>query len=115
MIPRSFTMANRKWKVKLVDNEDMRLAMARQQKALLDAVEEPTPLGLCDPILAVIYLNVGKHFGNEESLQHTFFHELAHVIKFSDGVPSDEQNEQEIDRIGGYLQQYFTTKRGELT
>lgn len=51
---------------------------------------------------------------HREDLEHTFLHELVHMIMESAGYPEFSKNEEFVDLISGLLHQYLQTKRGEL-
>lgn len=103
MIPKTFTLVNRKWTVRLVDGPGYRKRTG--------STEDILPKGVCNPAQAVILINTDQHSCYED-LVHTWFHELTHAILFANG--NDEHDEIFVDRIGGFLAQIEQTKKGDL-
>jgi hypothetical protein len=106
VIPKYFTLINRRWEVKLVSQDAM--------QEFLDSTDlggsASELLGYSAPKYGVILINVDNH-RTLVDIEHTYLHELAHAITFADGV-NGEHDERSIDRLGAYLHQYEQTKRG---
>lgn len=48
-----------------------------------------------------------------ETLEHTFFHELAHCLLMGTTKPKLTNNEQFVDSLGAMIHQYMQTQKGE--
>ena len=108
LIPRTFKLVNRTWRVKIVS----RRVMCRE--AHEDAMPEPSideaPRGLCDPYQAVIYLRKDQ---TPDDLMHTFWHEVGHALLFATGAFSTKMHpEPLVDQFGALMAQLWTTCKG---
>ena len=95
MIPKAFLQRNRKVKV---------IPMSKQLS------EETKKHGDFDPDNFIIRLAPNK---NEETLEHTFYHELAHCLLEGTTKPQLSNNEKFVDSLGCMIHQYEQTRRGE--
>lgn len=50
---------------------------------------------------------------DRETLEHTFFHELAHCLLMGTTKPKLTNNEEFVDSLGCMIHQFFQTKKGE--
>lgn len=112
MIPKTFTLVNRKWKVILTDNNGLQAHLDRhwnhdQQE---NRIEGHECKGFCDQGEAAIYINIEKH-GHRDDLEHTYHHELIHALLYANGL--NGHDEAMVDRLGGFLHQVHQTKKGE--
>ena len=104
MIPKTFTLINRTWLVRLVSSKQL-------AKYLDDDEIDPTALkGLCDQSRGRILINKDLHH-SEEDLLHTYWHEFAHALLMATGLHT-EHDEEQVDLIGAILHQYEQTKKG---
>lgn len=112
MIPKTFKLLNRTWKVRLSDYEKMQKYLDQYVLPFHEDEEDQTKakdcFGFCDPARAEIHLNVPRHT-DETQLLHTFWHELMHAIFFTEGLVNHD--EAQIDRFGAYMQQITETMR----
>jgi len=90
MIPKTFQLGGRTWRVK-------RRVTGRPKKEY----------GRTSGNRCVIELTVKNK--TEESEEHTFYHELAHAIGFTMGWKRLIKDEEKVDAIGGLLRQFITT------
>ena len=51
---------------------------------------------------------------SDDTVEHTFYHELVHAILFNMGEMKLYSNERFVDAFGGMLQQYMSTKNEDL-
>jgi len=100
VIPKSFQLGGRRWKVKVISPE----------KAFWPNKDD---LGYTDNGAGEIF--IVQHPGISDDMHLlTYFHELCHAIWFMRGYGYDEKhNEQEIESVAVMLHQYDKTKRGE--
>lgn len=110
VVPKKFKLVNRTWKVVLYSEDKIQKVLDKQFPD--QGADAACIMGLCDQRTATIYLNANRH-STEEDLRHTFFHELTHALKYANG--ESEHDEQEVDRLGGYLHQVMDTSTGEIT
>lgn len=96
MIPKSFTLVNRRWQVFDVTDNDMASDWDRH--------------GDCDAAKAVIRIKLD----NEENAEHTFLHELMHALFNMSTKPELSDNEELVDSMAAGLHQYLQTKKGKL-
>lgn len=94
MIPTTFHQRNRKVRVK------------RMTKSLSDELKRH---GDFDTESYLIRLAPN----DQETLEHTFFHELAHCLLMGTTKPTLTNNEKFVDSLGCMIHQYMQTKRGE--
>lgn len=97
-IPKSFTLANRKWTVKFTKIEASPGYMQTWGRSMSDRCL----IELNEDLLAK---------GNEELLAHTWEHELLHALFSTHGVL--DHDERLIDGVSALRRQYELTKRGE--
>jgi hypothetical protein len=100
LIPRSFNLVNRKWKVDLLSAEEFRRVTGWDESEL--------PKGACNSCRSHIILNLDAN-PTLEDLYHTFFHEMFHAILYAEGY-TDEHDEAWVERFGGYMAQIRTTE-----
>lgn len=107
MIPRTFTLVNKRWLVRIVTTKQLQTHI---DKTPVDGEEDLAKhmLGLCDPTVNRLFLNKDLHT-EEADLEHTFWHEFVHALKYANGERTHD--EEEVDRIAGFLHQYEITKR----
>lgn len=114
MIPKTFTLVNRKWKVRTVTCSELQKELDRFWNDPDNKDREPVDAsdckGLCDQGEAIIYLNTDRHHVRED-LEHTFLHELIHALFYANGLHGHD--ESFVDRMGGFLHQYLQTQKGE--
>jgi hypothetical protein len=103
-IPKSFTLANRKWKVRFVPVEDIQARVNLRDGEVVD--------GCCDPRYAVILLSAELLKGPEEYLYHTFEHEVHHALFFALGL--EDHDERIVEGLAGLRRQFEITRRGDL-
>ncbi len=108
MIPKRFTLVNRAWVVRLVTQKQ--LARHIRHHFPDDDGDTGDLLGLCNPQAARIFINKDKHI-SRESMEHTYWHEYVHAMKYADGEVLHD--DAEVDRLGAILHQYAKTKTGE--
>jgi hypothetical protein len=101
VIPKSFQLAGRTWKVNFIP----------PQKAFWPNKDD---LGYTDNVKGELY--IVAHPEVSRDMHHlTFLHELCHAIWFMRGYGYDDKHdEQEIESVAVMLHQYEKTKRGEL-
>lgn len=110
VLPKTFKLVNRTWRVKLVSAEEM----ARQDENDTHTTINPhdASRGLCDPFEAVIYLN--RDFPTDD-IVHSFWHEIGHAMLFASGAFSRKaHNEHIVDHFGALMAQMWTTCKGDL-
>lgn len=103
IIPETFVLANREWRVKWITDRTMRKKN--------DGIKT---WGVTFQDRAIIYMN--KQLlteENEELMWHTWEHELSHALLFAYGVVGTDHNEREIDGIAALRCQYYQTREGE--
>lgn len=96
MIPLRFQLVNRKYKVK---------PFPKGQASELKRE------GDCDRGDAIIRLDTAA---TKESVEHTFYHELAHALLWTTTKPKLSDNEAFVDSLGAALHQFMQTKKGQL-
>lgn len=109
MIPKTFKMVNRTWRVRLVTTKQLQKHLDNHYPD--EEVTASEIMGLCDQRAARIFLNKDKHT-EREALEHTYCHEFVHCLKYANG--EEIHDEQEVDRLGGYLHQALQTSTGEI-
>lgn len=95
MIPTSFKLLNRTYKVK---------KMSQQRSADLKF------LGYSDRDKAEVLVSTD----NQENAEATFFHELAHCLLWISTKPKLSSNEEFVESLGAALHQYMQTCKGEF-
>lgn len=95
MIPKAFQLVNRTYKV---------------QKMPPEIAKSLNRMGDCSRVEAVIRLDNEQP---KESLEHTFYHELAHALLDASTKPKLSHNEDFVDSLGALLHQFTQTKKGE--
>ncbi len=98
MIPKSFTLINRTYDV---------IAMTPHMGDVADA------MGAHNRDTGLVFLST-EHGVSKESLEHTFFHELAHAFFEAAGWPKMSADEDCVDLMGSLLHQYAQTSKGEF-
>lgn len=102
LIPDTFVLSNREWRVKWVTDRTMRKKN--------DGVKT---WGVTFQDAARIYLNKDLLDEDKEELMwHTWEHELSHALLFSYGVLAENHDEAAIDGIAGLRCQYYQTREG---
>ena len=96
MIPKSFTLVNRRWMVEELDKE---------------TAEAGSMHGDCNSEKALIRV---EYNDNIEFREHTFYHELAHALLEASSRPSLSKKEKFVDSLAAVLHQYMKTKKGKL-
>ena len=94
MIPKTFQQRNRK------------VCVTKMDKAL---GQELKRLGDFDADNYVIRLAPSS---NQETLESTFFHELAHCLLEGTTKPQLSGNEKFVDSLGAMIHQYMQTNKG---
>ena len=110
MIPRTFTLVNREWMVRVVTSKQLQRHLDHHWNQDCDKEERLTAKhikGFCDPDNRRIFVNKDRHT-SEADMQHTYWHEFVHAVLFANGESGHD--EEWVDRIGGFLHQYETTK-----
>lgn len=105
MIPKRFTLVNRSWLVRVITAKQMQGHLDKHYPKEGRADEM---FGFCDPERARILINKDKHT-SDDSLFHTYCHELTHAIKFANGEM--DHCEEEVDRLGGFLAQIIKSAK----
>ncbi len=105
IIPKSFSLANRKWQVKIVDSKKYQKFLDKEYPG---AVQEDT-LGMSHRDTATLWINKDSH-KTIEHLEHTYLHEFMHAMFTARGL--QEHDEDYIDGVAALLHQYESTKRG---
>ena len=95
MIPKSFTLVNRTYRVE------------KMHKDVADAGEQH---GDIDRTTAKVRIK----FDNPDNAEHTFYHELAHAIFWNSTKPKLSKDENLVDSVGALLHQFMQTRKGEL-
>jgi len=95
-IPEEFSLLNRSFSVAWMDEDTHLIAQAKGAASLEQGR---------------VLLYPSEH---REDLEHTFLHELIHMVFESSGYPELSKNEEFVDLISGMLHQYMRTKKGEL-
>lgn len=98
MIPSTFQLAGRRWKVKRISRKAM-------DKMTLEA-DLPQAVGVCSPTRATIWL-VNDIEG--DILDISFEHELEHAIRFTQG--KDDHDEADVDGVAHLRHQFNKTAR----
>ncbi len=96
MIPKSFKLVNRTYKVK---------EMSQQRSQDLKF------LGYSDRDKAEVLVSRD----NPDNAEATFFHELAHCLLWVSTKPKLSNNEEFVESLGAALNQYMQTKKGEFS
>ena len=96
MIPKSFKLVNRSYKVKTLPKE---------------LADELRRYGDSNRGGAIIRLDTREP---KENLEHTFYHELAHALLWTTTKPKLSRNEDFVDSLGAALHQYMTTRKGDF-
>lgn len=99
-------MVNKSYKVKLVTTPQFQTIIDKLPVVVRGDAKADN-MGMCDPQTSSIYINLDMHPTGSD-MEHTFCHELVHALLFADGL--SEHNEEQVDRLGGILHQYFLTK-----
>lgn len=107
MIPKSFNLLNRRWVVRITTWKKVQ-AHLKEHHPTSTSLDKPIH-GLCDVDLAVIFLCKDMCL-TQETLEHSYFHELVHAIKFANG--EEDHDEVEVDYLGALLHQIELTKKG---
>lgn len=94
MIPTSFKLVNRTYKVKKLGKE-----LAEKK------------YGDCDKEKALIRVYPGS---TKENTEHTFYHELVHALLWATTKPKLSDNEDFVDSLAAMIHQYEQTKKGEF-
>lgn len=94
-IPKQFTIASHKWQVRYANPGE-----------LDDGVHGETHYERREVLLAP---DLDQSF-----TEHTFMHELCHVIAAALGWDRFNNDEGKIDALGGMLHQFLQTKKGRL-
>lgn len=108
MICKRFEMVSRKWLVRIVTTKQLQAHLDKHPCEGED-VHAKTMMGLCEPGLCRIFINKDLHHSDHE-MEYTFWHEFVHALKYANG--EQDHNEEEVDRMAGYLHQYHDTARG---
>lgn len=95
MIPKTFQQRNRKVTVK------------RMSKQLADELKRHGDFDATDYII-----RLAPH-EDPETLESTYFHELAHCLLEGTTKPALSNNEKFVDSLGAMLHQYMQTKKGQ--
>ena len=95
MIPKTFQQRNRKVTVK------------KMSKTLADELKRHGDFDSADYII-----RLAPH-ENEETLESTFYHELAHCLLEGTTKPKLSENEAFVDSLGCMIHQYIQTKKGQ--
>lgn len=95
MIPKSFKLVNRTYKVEKMGRElaqDLgRYGDTSRGKAVI-RLDETEP---------------------KENVEHTFYHELAHALLWASTKPKLSKKEDFVDSLGAALHQFMQTQKGE--
>lgn len=102
MIPHTFTLVNRTWVVRICSHKQFK----RYAKVSVDGECQ----AFCDPDKARIVLDRSRHT-TREYLEHSFWHEFVHALKFSRGEHQDH-DEVEVDGLGALIHQFLKTSEG---
>lgn len=97
-IPTSFKLINRSWSVvempqETADTANIHGCCARDQARIAIHIDEGLP---------------------EESVDHTYLHELVHALLYATTKPKLSDNEEFVDSLAAALHQYEQTKKGNL-
>ena len=95
-IPTKFSLLNRAFVVEWMDNDTNVIAEAKGAASMSQA-------------RILLYPTERR-----EDLEHTFLHELTHMVLESMGQPEMSKNEEFVDLMSALLHQYLQTKKGEL-
>ena len=109
MIPKSFTLVNRKWVVRQVTEKQLQAHLDKHWNQDIDPEDRMSAKGikgLCDPDVRRIFINKSAHF-TQEDMSHTYWHEFTHAILYANGESG--HCEEWVDRIGGFLHQGIET------
>jgi hypothetical protein len=98
MIPHTFQLAGRRWKVKRITRKML--------DRMTDAADLPQAVGLCSPQSATIYL--AKDIDGD-LLEISFEHELEHAVRFTQG--KDDHDEADVDGVAQLRHQFKKTAR----
>lgn len=96
MIPTSFQLVNRNYKV------------TKLPKELADGLRR---YGDCSKERAEIRLDTTTL---QENVEHTFYHELVHALLEASTKPKLSNKEDFVDSLGAALHQYMKTRKGEF-
>jgi len=96
VIPASFKLINRNWKVSKLPKE---------------IAEGLRRYGDCSKERAEIRLDTTSA---KENVEHTFYHELVHALLEASTKPKLSNKEDFVDSLGAALHQYMTTRKGEF-
>ena len=96
MIPKTFNLVNRRYKVELLPPE------------IADELER---IGDCHQNSAKIRIDTREC---PESREHTFYHELAHALLYATTKPKLSKNEAFVDSLGAVIHQFLQTRKGEF-
>ena len=99
MIPETFKLAGRKWRVRLVTRKYLR--------RLTKKWGLPGADGLCDPNKARVYLPCDL---KGDLLEISFEHELEHAIRFTRG--ETDHDEVSVDGVAQLRHQFNKSRRG---
>lgn len=97
-IPKRFNLLNRTWRVKIVDE--------------VHDTGGRTLLGKCLQDEGILLLSK-KENPNRVCLEHTFCHELMHVLWLAFGIDVEDHDEGKIDAQAAMLHQALNSFRGE--
>lgn len=108
MIPKTFTLVNRDWLVRMVTTKQLQAHLDKHPCFGEEEIAKHM-YGLCDRNANRIFINKDLHQSDFE-LEATYWHEFVHAIKYANG--EDDHDEAEVDRIAGFLHQYAITMEG---
>jgi len=103
MIPDTFTLANRKWKVLWVPDHQITCELRRDG------------WGMCRPDSAEIWLNEKLLTRQFKDLRYqTFMHEMMHAVLFTMGYAIGDPPHEEalVEGMSALLAQFEITKKG---
>lgn len=95
MIPKSFQLINRLYRVEKMSDEISQAGRIH---------------GDCDRAKALIRVNLDS----PENSEATFYHELSHALLYATTKPKLSDNEEFVDSLGAALHQYMQTRKGEV-
>lgn len=104
MIPKSFRLINRKWRVVLCSTTSQFMKVGQGTSVTAD------DRGFCDPSRNLIAINQSAH-ETKEDLLHTWYHEFCHALAYARGLI--DHDEAEIELMGSLLHQYDSTSKGQ--
>lgn len=82
-------------------------------KTVLDPDTREEILGLCDYLDSTIYIATyfkGQKL-NEDSVHHSFMHEVVHCVLGLMGEGELNKNEKFVDTVGLYLSQFYKSSK----